>query len=165
MCGVLYGRSWTMFHATSRERPASGTGDLRIEVRSVSAPNRRLWDLRNGGDLTGVAQHNHRQERYHRVERRFASAKVTEGHMHIDRPLLAAICVCFPTLCFAGPQDVSAELRQKAIQSCTGDAMRLCPTSLMDEGEAISCMADKRPQLTQSCKTVYDQVARILKRG
>ena len=42
--------------------------------------------------------------------------------------------------------------------------MRLCPMSMADEASAVSCMADKRTQLTHSCRVVYDQVARVLER-
>ncbi|MGI4942108.1 MAG: hypothetical protein ACRYHQ_16360, partial [Janthinobacterium lividum] len=66
--------------------------------------------------------------------------------------------------CLAGAQDVSPQLRQTAIDNCSGDAMRLCPMAMSDEAAAVSCMADKRPQLTPSCRVVYDQVARVLKR-
>ena len=84
--------------------------------------------------------------------------------MRIAGPLSIFIAVFIsPPPCIAGSQDVSPELRQRAIQSCTSDAVRLCPTALMDEGQTVSCMAGKRPQLTQSCRVVYDQVARLLK--
>lgn len=82
--------------------------------------------------------------------------------MHIAGPLSVAFALSLSTTCFAGPQDVSPELRERAIQSCTNDAMRLCPSALMNEGETVSCMSSKRPQLTQSCRIVYDQVARLL---
>lgn len=64
----------------------------------------------------------------------------------------------------AGANDVSPELRQRALDTCSGDAMRLCPLSMSDEASAVSCLASKRPQLTPSCRVVYDQVARVLKR-
>ena len=66
--------------------------------------------------------------------------------------------------CLAGAQDVSPALRQSALDTCSGDAMRLCPMAMSDEASAVSCMADKRSQLTPSCRVVYDQVARLLKR-
>ncbi len=77
--------------------------------------------------------------------------------------LSAGLIVAMTSSCFAGAQDVSQDLRDKAVQTCTGDAMRLCPEAIMDEGQVVSCMASKRPQLTQSCRAVYDQVARVLK--
>ena len=58
---------------------------------------------------------------------------------------------------------MSPTLRQQAIETCSGDAMRLCPQAMTDESAAVSCMAGKRPQLTQSCRAVYDQVARVLR--
>ena len=65
--------------------------------------------------------------------------------------------------CLAGAQDVSPDLRQRAIADCGGDAMRLCPQAMSDEGAAVACLAGKRPQLTRSCRVVYDQVARVLR--
>lgn len=83
--------------------------------------------------------------------------------MHVAVPLSVAITLMTSTACFAGPQDVSPELRQRVIQTCTNDAVRLCPTSLTDEVQTVSCMSNKRPQLTTSCRVIYDQVARLLK--
>ena len=74
-----------------------------------------------------------------------------------------AIALLSSSACLAGPQNISSELREQAIQNCGGDAVRLCPQSLTDEGQAVSCLATKRPQLSQSCRVVYDQVARLLK--
>ena len=77
---------------------------------------------------------------------------------------IAAILSAGMTICLtSGAQDVSQALRDRAVQTCTSDAMRLCPEVIMDEGQVVNCMASKRPQLTQSCRAVYDQVARVLK--
>ena len=75
--------------------------------------------------------------------------------------LILSIATLSP--CLAGAQDVSAELRERAITDCGGDAMRLCPQAMSDEGAAVACLADKRPQLTRTCRVVYDQVARVLR--
>ena len=77
--------------------------------------------------------------------------------------LSAGLTLALTSGCLAGAQDVSQGLRDKAVQNCTSDAMRLCPEAIMDEGQVVTCMASKRPQLTQSCRAVYDQVARVLK--
>ncbi len=79
-------------------------------------------------------------------------------------PLGLLLSVALTSAALAGVNDVSPELRQRAVDTCSGDAMRLCPMAMTDEASAVSCMADKRPQLTQSCRAVYDQVARVLKR-
>ena len=73
------------------------------------------------------------------------------------------LTIALASSCLAGAQDVSQALRARAVQTCTSDAMRLCPEAIMDEGQVVTCMAGKRPQLTQSCRAVYDQVARLLK--
>ena len=83
--------------------------------------------------------------------------------MKIVAPLGVALALAMVSPCLAGAQDVSPELRQAALDNCTGDAVRLCPQSLTDEGQAISCMSTKRSQLSQSCRVVYDRVARVLK--
>ena len=83
--------------------------------------------------------------------------------MRIAALLGAGITIALTSGCLAGAQDVSQALRDRAVQTCTSDAMRLCPEAIMDEGQVVTCMASKRPQLTQSCRTVYDQVARVLK--
>ena len=84
--------------------------------------------------------------------------------MKIVAPIALVMSLGLTSACLAGAQDVSPQLRQTAIDTCSGDAMRLCPMAMTDEAAAVSCMADKRPQLTQSCRVVYDQVARLLKR-
>ena len=83
--------------------------------------------------------------------------------MKIVAPLGVALALAMVSPSLAGAQDVSPELRQAALDNCTGDAVRLCPQSLTDEGQAISCMSTKRAQLSQSCRVVYDRVARVLK--
>jgi hypothetical protein len=83
--------------------------------------------------------------------------------MKLSAPLGLILSLGLTSTCLAGAQDVSPELRQRAVDNCTGDAMRLCPMSLSDEASAVSCLAAKRTQLTKSCRVVYDQVARVLK--
>ena len=83
--------------------------------------------------------------------------------MRIAAIIGAGLTIALTSSCFAGAQDVSQDLRDRAVQSCTSDAMRLCPQAIMDEGQVVSCMARKRPQLTPSCRALYDQVARVLK--
>ena len=83
--------------------------------------------------------------------------------MKIAVPLGFLLSLGLASTCLAGAQDLSPELRQRALDNCTGDAMRLCPMSMTDEASAVSCMAGKRPELTTSCRVVYDQVARVLK--
>lgn len=83
--------------------------------------------------------------------------------MTIAAPLGVVLALAVASPCLAGAQDVSPELRQAALDNCTGDAVRLCPQSLTDEGQAVSCMATKRPQLSPNCRVVYDRVARVLK--
>ena len=79
-------------------------------------------------------------------------------------PLVLLLSLALSSAALAGVYDVSPELRQRAVDTCSGDAMRLCPMAMTDEASAVSCMAGKRPQLTQSCRLVYDQVAHLLER-
>lgn len=83
--------------------------------------------------------------------------------MKIAAPLGFLLSATFTSAGFAGAQDVSPALRQQAIATCSDDARRLCPADLFDESAAVSCLAGKRTQLTQSCRVVYDHVARVLK--
>jgi hypothetical protein len=83
--------------------------------------------------------------------------------MQVAGPLGFVLSFAMTSSCLAGALDVSPALRDQAIQNCQGDALRLCPESLTDEGAAVSCMATKRPQLSPSCRVVYDRVARVLK--
>ena len=83
--------------------------------------------------------------------------------MKIAAPLGVVLALAMASPSLAGPQDVSPELRQAALDNCTGDAVRLCPQSLTDEDQAVSCLSSKRSQLSRSCRVVYDQVARVLK--
>lgn len=61
---------------------------------------------------------------------------------------------------FAGAQDVSPALRQRAVETCGGDALRLCPEAMAGVSAAVPCLAGKRPQLTRACRAVDDPVAR-----
>ena len=83
--------------------------------------------------------------------------------MKLAGPLGLILSIATLSPCLAGAQDVSPDLRQRAIADCGGDAMRLCPQAMSDEGAAVACLAGKRPQLTNSCRVVYDQVARVLR--
>ena len=83
--------------------------------------------------------------------------------MTIAAPLGFILSLALTSAALAGAGDVSPDLRQRALDTCTGDAMRLCPMAMTDEASAVSCMAGHRPQLTQSCRVVYDQVARVLR--
>ncbi len=83
--------------------------------------------------------------------------------MTIAAPLGLMLALTLTSSALAGATDVSPELRQRALVTCTDDALRLCPSSLTDEAAAVSCMAGHRPQLTPSCRVVYDQVARVLR--
>ena len=59
--------------------------------------------------------------------------------------------------CLAAKQNISPQLREQAVQLCTGDAMRLCFASLMDEERTTQCMSANRTQLSSPCRAVFDQ--------
>ena len=75
---------------------------------------------------------------------------------------LAAVLTSTPAL--ADRSNVSVRMRHLAIDRCTGDAMRLCPTSLFSQRAVVSCLAGQRSSLTPSCRKSYDAVARALRR-
>jgi hypothetical protein len=60
-------------------------------------------------------------------------------------------------------RELDPDLRQNVIASCSQDAFRLCPQSLGNEHDAVSCMKSKRSQLAQTCRVAYDKVARVLR--
>ena len=66
--------------------------------------------------------------------------------------------------CSAGPHDFSPTFRDKAVQLCTGDAMRLCLAYLMDEGQTARCMQNNRTQLSPPCRVIVDQGIKIFRR-
>ena len=57
----------------------------------------------------------------------------------------------------AGAERLSPEFRQQAVQACTGDAVRLCPQTLLDEEQTAACMKTYRAQLSPACRAVYDR--------
>ncbi len=76
--------------------------------------------------------------------------------------VVVALTLTFP--CHAGPHDFSATFRDKAVQLCTGDAMRLCLAYLMDEGQTARCMQNNRTQLSPGCRVVVEQGIKIFRR-
>ena len=70
--------------------------------------------------------------------------------------------LAFALAATACARDLDPDLRQQVIASCNGDAMRLCPQSLGNESEAVSCMRKKRRDLTPVCRAAYDQAVRVL---
>ena len=64
------------------------------------------------------------------------------------------------TLCsasWAGAENISPQLRAQAEQQCTGDAIRLCFGSLLDEHQTKMCMKANRNRLSPPCRAVLDR--------
>lgn len=59
--------------------------------------------------------------------------------------------------CLAGAEHLSPEFRQQAVQACTGDALRFCPQSVLDEEAVAACMKVHRSQLSPGCRSVFDE--------
>ena len=83
----------------------------------------------------------------------------------VRRPLGAGLLAFALTLstaapCLAGAEHLSPEFRQQAVQACTGDALRLCPQSVLDEEAMAACMKVHRPQLSPGCRSVFDEGTR-----
>ncbi len=72
-------------------------------------------------------------------------------------PLAVALTLAAIAPCSAGTENLTPEFRQLAVQHCTGDAVRLCPTTLLDEQRTTACMKANRAQLSPSCRAVFDQ--------
>ena len=78
----------------------------------------------------------------------------------------AAVCAVL-TLSMTGPllaaKQPSAKemLRQQAEHDCYGDAQRLCPDAMPDEGKVQACMTAKRAQLGPACGKVFDTADKL----
>ena len=67
------------------------------------------------------------------------------------------LALSLSSACWAGAENISPQLRAQAEQYCTGDAIRLCFTSLMDEHETKKCMKANRDRLSRPCRAVLDR--------
>ena len=77
--------------------------------------------------------------------------------MRIAGPFSLAFLLAATVPGLAGSENLSPEFRQEAVQACTGDAVRLCPQTLLDEERTAACMATFRSQLSPACRQVYDR--------
>lgn len=77
--------------------------------------------------------------------------------MRIARPLGMALVLGLSAPAWAGTERLTPEFRQQAVQACTGDAVRLCPQTLLDEERTAACMKTYRAQLSAECRAVYDR--------
>ncbi len=83
--------------------------------------------------------------------------------MDIRTGVAATFGVILASSIAAGAKELDPELKQYVIASCSTDAYRLCPQSLGNQDEAVSCMKSKRSQLDQVCRVAYDKVVRTLR--
>ena len=77
--------------------------------------------------------------------------------MRIAGSLSVALIVGLSFPARAGTENLTPEFREQAVQACTGDAVRLCPQTLLDEEKTAACMATFRSQLSPACRQVYDR--------
>ncbi len=84
--------------------------------------------------------------------------------MRVAGLLGVAMTLTLSSACLAGPQNISAQLREQGVQNCTGDAMRLCLASILDEEQTTQCMEAKRSQLSPLCRATMDRGARQSRR-
>ncbi len=77
--------------------------------------------------------------------------------MRLAGSLGIALTLAFCSASWAGAENISPQLRAQAERYCTGDAIRLCFTSLMDEHATRTCMKANRSQLSQACRAVLDR--------
>ena len=80
--------------------------------------------------------------------------------MRIAGCLSVALIAGLSSPAWAGAENLTPEFRQQAVQACTGDAVRLCPQTLLDEEQTAACMRKYRAQLSPGCRAVYDQGVR-----
>ncbi len=77
--------------------------------------------------------------------------------MRIAGSFSLALLLAAMAPCFAGTEKLSPEFRLEAVRACTGDAVRLCPQTLLDEEQTAACMRTYRAQLSPACRSVYDR--------
>ena len=77
--------------------------------------------------------------------------------MRLAGCISVALLVGPSALAWAGTENLTPEFRQQAVQACTGDAVRLCPQTLLDEEQTAACMKRYRAQLSPECRAVYDR--------
>ena len=77
--------------------------------------------------------------------------------------LLAATAVIASTA-HAEAADVGPALRTRAETVCRDDALRLYADAVPDEAAILACMRPKRDLLSAPCRTIYDEVAKIVGR-
>ncbi len=84
--------------------------------------------------------------------------------MRVAGALSVVVTLALSSAGLAGPQNISAQLRDQAVQNCTGDAMRLCLASIFDEEQTTQCMEANRSQLSPQCRATMDRGSRSSKR-
>lgn len=77
--------------------------------------------------------------------------------MRIVGAFSVAVIAAVSSPAWAGAENLSPDFRQQAVQACTGDAVRLCPQTLLDEEQTAACMKKYRAQLSPGCRAVYDK--------
>lgn len=65
-------------------------------------------------------------------------------------PATLAFLIAVPGIGWA--QSTESERRS----ACTGDAFKLCASSIPDRGKVRDCLSTKRDQLTPDCRSVVD---------
>ncbi len=82
--------------------------------------------------------------------------------MPIRSALCAALLLSMSGPLLAAKQPTAKEmLRQQAEHDCYGDAQRLCPDAMPDEGKVQACMTAKRAQLGPACGKVFDTADKL----
>ena len=79
--------------------------------------------------------------------------------MRVAGTLGVVVTLALSSACLAGPQNISPQLRDQAVQNCTGDAMRLCLASILDEEQTTQCMERNRSQLSPQCRATMERGA------
>lgn len=77
--------------------------------------------------------------------------------MRIAGSFSLVLLLGLPCPAWSGTEPLTPEFRQEAVQACTGDAVRLCPQTLLDEEQTAACMKRYRTQLSPGCRAVYDR--------
>ena len=74
--------------------------------------------------------------------------------------LCALLVLAIPGAASARLRSERERLRAEAEHACYGDAQRLCPDAMPNEGRVEACMKERRTQLSPACRKVFDRGSR-----
>ena len=97
---------------------------------------------------------SHRSIRCHTIHQRGHPMTFTASIVRACKMLIAT------SFALAALSTAAQAYTPEQEQMCTGDAMRLCSSEIPDVERVTACMVQKRAQLSDGCKAVFQYVPR-----